>query len=162
MLVLYADDHRGIYPMAENEPPWEDPENRGWTNKLRVTQNARKKLFKCARDERRDFSYSLNCRELYQRFGGFTPWRQVQFDRSTTGASRLILVEESDTRDLFTEADSDHDNYTQDTEPQDLNRHGGFAVAFVDGHAEKVLSYDFEQVSYYTDRFDAWLETSPY
>lgn len=162
MFTLYADDHKGILPMAQNDHPWEEPENRGWANALRTAQRAQKKIFKCARDTRREFSYSLNCRELYQRFGGFYAWRQVWLERSRTGASKIILIEETDNRELFSVTDSDHDNYTQDTQPKDLDRHGGTALTFADGHAERLVKYDFTRHSYYTDRMSDWLSANPY
>lgn len=160
MLNLYADSHRGWLPVADMAPEWGT--ELGWTNLLRKTQDADKKIFHCARDSRRDFSYSLNCREPFQRNREtFCSWNQLWLDRTTTGASSLILIEESDTS-LFEVTDSDHDNYTQDTEPKDPERHNGFGVTFGDGHAERLKKYDFTRVSYYTDRFSKWLESNPY
>ena len=52
---------------------------------------------------------------------------------------------------------SDQDNYTQNAAPTDTDRHGGFAVVFADCHAAKLKKYDFDSVTYYTDRFSGWL-----
>ncbi len=160
MLNLYADTSKGWLPLADMAPEWGT--ELGWTNLLRMTQGAEKNIFHCSRDSRREFSYSLNCREPYQRRNNtFTSWNQLWFDRTSTGSSSIILIEESDT-EMFTVTDSDQDNYTQDTEPKDPDRHNGFAVTFGDGHAEKLKQYDFSAISYYSDRFSKWMDSNPY
>lgn len=160
MLNMYADAGKGWLPLADTAPEWGTEQ--GWTNLLRMAQDAPKNIFHCSRDSRREFSYSLNCREPYQRRNNtFCSWNQLWLDRTATGASSIILIEESDTG-MFTATDSDQDNYTQDTEPKDPDRHNGFAVTFGDGHAEKLKKYDFSTISYYSDRFSSWLESNPY
>ncbi len=159
-LNLYADENRGWLPLADMAPTW--GEDVGWANLLRISQDTPRSIFLCSRETRREFSYSLNCREPYQRRNNtFCSWNQLWLDRTTTGASSIILIEESDTS-MFEVTDSDQDNYTQNTEPTDPDRHNGFAVTFGDGHAEKLKKYDFSNISYYSDRFSKWLESNPY
>ena len=158
-LLLYADSSRDWYPQPEGTVPWEEeeaPGKPGWTNLLRMQVGAEKNIFKCATDIRREFSYSFNAHEPRIQAGGRASWHMSRLSRAKTGVSNIILVEESDT-DLFTDDDSDQDNYTQNSTPKDEGRHGGFAVAFADGHAEKIKKYDFNKVTYYTDRYSGWL-----
>lgn len=161
MMSLYCANHDGLYPCAEADHPWESG-SEGWTNKLRIDQNAPKKIFRCSRDSRRDFSYSLNCRQIYVAKSAFGSWNERNFEQAKISPSAIILVEESNEfhtegGNLFTEGDSDHDNYTQDTEPKNPERHGGFAVLFTDGHVDKIKKrYDFDKVTYFTDKFSKW------
>lgn len=76
------------------------------------------------------------------------------------GAAGSSSVEESRS-DFFTKTDSDQDNYTQNAAPYKQDpRHGGFTFCMADGHAEKFKEYDFDRVTYYTDRLSGWLGTS--
>ncbi len=146
---LYQTDGDGLYPAAGGSMPWgSTAANPGWTNHLNLVVDAPKGIFKCPSDTR-EFSYSLNCHEVYLLLGGrFGSWRQNLFDNSAVGASRIILIEES--LDIFEADDSDLDNYSQDTQPtKDL--HSGFTLLFADNHVEKVKSYDFHNYGYYTD-----------
>ncbi|MBQ9336931.1 MAG: type II secretion system protein [Lentisphaeria bacterium] len=160
-IVLYSDDSDGWYPKPEGEVEWGkgDPVTGGpgWTNALRIQNNAVREIFKCRSDEEREFSYSFNAHEPFMHAGEQRrSWRTNEFARSRVSPSKIILVEESKTA-MFTKIDSDHDNYTQKTTPINDKVHRGFAVTFIDGHAEKIKRYDFRFVSYYTDRFSGWL-----
>ncbi len=161
MMSLYSSDNAGMYPYAEGDHLWESSEQ-GWTNKLRLEQNAPRKIFHCSRDARREFSYSLNCRQIYLAKSAFGSWNERNFEQAKISPSAIILVEESNEEHasggpLFTEGDSDHDNYTQDTEPKNPDRHGGFAVLFTDGHVERITKrYDFNKVTYFTDKYSKW------
>jgi|GEM_PF-2053811 prepilin-type N-terminal cleavage/methylation domain-containing protein len=161
-LAQYADDSNGCLPMAAVAPKWEEDTPGGlygWTNSLRIHSGAQKKIFHCSKDVEREFSYSLNCREVFLRLGGYGSWRQTVLDRAKTGASSMILIEETGRdNNVFDPTDSDHDNYTQDCEPSDFDRHGGVAVLFMDLHAEKLLKYDFNQLTYFTTVFKNWNE----
>ena len=152
-LAQYTLDFDGYYPAAEIAPSWGDGTN-GWTNKLRVTANAKKNIFKCSKDTRRDFSYSLNCNEIFKKTGSFGSWHDSMFSRARFGASTLVLVEETDT-DIFTVTDSDQDNYSQCTTPTQP-RHGSSAFLFVDGHAESARFFDATKMTYYTDKMACW------
>ncbi len=161
MMAMYQDGFRGAYPTPENAPDWEDGV-RGWTNQLRVTQGALQKMFLCPSDAARNFSYSMNVHEPFAKYSGSGDWtwRQVQFDRAKVGASSIILVEES-RNDFFDKTDSDQDNYTQNAAPYKQDpRHGGFTFCMADGHAEKFKEYDFNRITYYTDRLSGWLGNS--
>lgn len=160
-MVQYAGDSNGCLPMAAVAPKWEEEVAgglHGWTNSLRIRCGAKKEIFHCSKDVAREFSYSLNCREVYLRSGNnFGSWRQSVLDRARTGASSMILVEETGRdNNVFDPTDSDHDNYTQDCEPSDFDRHGGVAVLFMDMHAEKLLKYDFGRLTYFTTVFKNW------
>lgn len=152
-LAQYTLDFDGFYPCAESAPAWGDGTS-GWTNKLRVTAKAKKKIFKCSKDTRRDFSYSLNCNEIYNKTVNFGSWHESQFARARFGSSTLVLIEETDT-DKFSITDSDQDNYTQDTTPTQP-RHGTSAFLFVDGHAENARFFDATKMTYYTDKMSGW------
>lgn len=158
-LMMYQDNFGGVYPVPEDAPTW--GEEIGWCNQLRMTMNAQKSLFRCSTETRREFSYSLNTNEPWQKYkANMLPqyvWRQTYFDRAKTGPSRIIMVEESAT-EIFAVTDSDQDNYTNNAIPRDKDpRHGGYAICFADGHGDKIKKYDFDQVTYYTDRFSGWL-----
>ena len=157
---LYADENKNFFPIADVDPAW--GAEKGWANLLHYSQDTPKNVFICPREDRREFSYSINYREPFQRAGDkFASWNRLYLDRTTAGASNIILVEESDTN-MFSVTDCDQDNYTQDTEPKDPNRHNGFAVLFGDCHAERLKKYDFNTITYYSDRFSKWLESNPY
>jgi prepilin-type N-terminal cleavage/methylation domain-containing protein/prepilin-type processing-associated H-X9-DG protein len=152
-IAQYTMDFNGYYPRAEEDPAWGDSV-RGWTNKLRVSANAKKKIFKCSKDTRRDFSYSLNCNEIYKKTGTFGSWNDSQLVRVKFGLSSFVLIEETDT-DIFALTDSDQDNYTQDTTPT-KPRHGTSAFLFADGHAEGVRFFDATRMTYYTYKMTGW------
>ncbi len=158
---MYADENKNYFPIADADIPWGES-NKGWANLLHQSQGTPRAAFICPREDRRKFSYSINYREPFQRAGEkFASWNRMFLDRSTTGASNIILAEESDS-EMFTETDSDHDNYSQDTEPKHGDRHNGFAVLFADCHAASYKKYDFNTITYYSDRFSKWLESNPY
>ncbi len=161
-IAQYVQDSDNRLPLAADAPKWEEEVAgglHGWTNSLRIACDAQKKIFHCTKDTERNFSYSLNCREVFLRSNNqFGAWHQTLIDRAKTGASSMILIEETG-RDnvVFSKEDSDHDNYTQDCEPSnDFDRHGGVAVLFMDMHAEKLQKYDFDKVTYYTTVFKNW------
>jgi len=153
-LAQYTLDYQGYYPYAEDAPVWGDG-NKGWTNKLRISAQANKKIFRCPREIKREFSYSLNCREIFDKTGTFGSWKDSMFARSKTPLSRLVLAEETD-EDKFTITDSDQDNYTSETTPSDRTRHGAFNFLMVDGHVESAQLFDSSKMSYFTDRMSAY------
>ena len=155
MIVQYAMDCRGYYPKAEVAPVWGDPA--GWTNQLWIAVKAEKKIFKCPAEKDRDFSYALNCRQLYVKYGTYWAWNETDFAKSKTSVSRIILIEETDGKMNFDKTDSDQDNYTQSTTPSDRDRHNSFSMLFVDGHGESVQYFDASRMSYFTDKMSYWL-----
>jgi len=160
MLSLYSDGSRGWFPV-----PWgtieyqEDGGYLGWINQLKLFRIAEKKSFRCPVEQKRDFSYSLNVHEPYKRAGHRNSWIQSQLSLAKVGAGKIILVEESPFGQ-FADGDCDQDNYVQNTSadlPGAPERHSGFAIAFADGHCGKEKHYDFNRITYYTDRLSGWL-----
>ncbi len=152
-VVMYANDFNGTYPSAAKICPWEGSDVNGapgWANLLHDNVGAPKGIFKCPGDNY-DFSFALNCNEVFMRLNGnFGSWNQNLFDSSKVGASRVILLEEADPAAFDQpDVDSDKDNYSQDARLQ-KTRHGGFTLLFADNHVEKVQQYDFTAYSYYT------------
>ncbi len=157
-MAMYQDSYNGVFPYPEGNIEWEESDYRGWGNQLRVIQGLPKKVFKCISDSTRDFSYSMNVHEPFKRKGSFATWRQSEIDRAKMGPSNIILLEES-RDDFFTKEDCDQDNYTQNGAVFKKDpRHGGFTFCLMDGHAEKFSTYDFNRVTYYTDRLSGWLD----
>ena len=160
MLELYAENCKGRLPVPGAVADYEEKGGRiGWINQLRLYKIAEKKSFRCPAEKKRDFSYSLNTHEPYLRVLHWNSWTLSQLAQAKTGTSNIILVEESPFN-LFTNGDCDQDNYTQNTSPDvagDEERHTGFTLAFADGHCAKVKHYDFDAITYYSDRYSGWL-----
>jgi len=160
MLGLYADDRKGWYPVPVGVAYYEESGSKvGWINQLKLVKIAEKKVFRCPDEPKRDFSYSLNVHEPYMRVRRWNSWTMARLAQSKSGPASMILVEESPF-DLFTDGDCDQDNYTQNSSPDVAGapeRHSGFTLSFADGHCAKVKHYDFEAITYYTDRFSGWL-----
>lgn len=160
MLELYAENCKGRYPVPVGVAKYEEKGGRvGWINQLKLYKIAEKKSFRCPAEPKRDFSYSLNVHEPYSRVMRWNSWTMSRLAQAKTGTSNIILVEESPF-DLFSDGDCDQDNYSQNTSP-DVDgaeeRHTGFTLSFADGHCAKVKHYDFDMITYYTDRFSGWL-----
>ncbi len=161
MVTMYGDSYNSL-PLATDTIKWNDDGGyEGWVNQLRMVQNADKNIFKCPSETTRDFSYSLNCHEPYMRSGGkFNSWSFSSLGNARMGTSSIILIEESPFS-MFKNEDCDQDNFTQNTSPdtddESEERHTGFNVTFADGHAEKLKRYDFNAITYYTDRMSGWL-----
>jgi hypothetical protein len=159
--TMYADANR-FYPLASGDVKWkEEGDHQGWINQLRLVEKVEKNIFKCPTELKRDFSYSINTHEPYMRKKSFATWSAVQIGTAKTGASKIIIFEESPFT-LFTNGDCDQDNYTQNTCPEVDNsqvRHSGIVLVFGDGHAAKHKLYNRNDMTYYTDRFSLYLGT---
>ena len=153
-LAQYTMDYDGRYPYAQGAPVWGDGTN-GWTNKLHQSSKIGKALFRCPRETKREFSYSLNCRQIFLNTGSFGSWHDADFSKGKTSLSKLILVEETD-KEMFAITDSDQDNYSQSTTPFKRERHGSFSWLFVDGHAASIILFDTTKMSYFTNEMSAW------
>lgn len=160
MLGLYADHYKGRLPVPAAVAEYEEKGGPiGWINQLKRVKIAEKKSFRCPSEQKRDFSYSLNAHEPYMRVLRWNSWTMSQLAQAKTGTSCIILVEESPF-ELFTNGDCDQDNYTQNSSPDVAGadeRHSGFTLSFADGHCAKVKHYDFDKITYYSDRFSGWL-----
>ncbi len=160
MLGLYADGSKGWLPVPVGFAAYEkDGGYSGWINQLKLFKTAEKKSFRCPVEQKREFSYSLNAHEPYARVKRWNSFTQSQLSQSRVGTSRIILVEESPFS-LFADGDCDQDNYTQNSSPDTAGapeRHTGYTLSFADGHCAKVKHYDFNMITYYTDRLSGWL-----
>ena len=159
---MYTDAAR-FYPLASGAVAWE-PEGsyEGWINQLRMVEKVEKNIFKCPSEEKRDFSYSINVHEPYMRKGSFATWSAAQIGTAKTGASKLIMFEESPFN-LFIDGDCDQDNYSQNTCPEADNsqsRHSGIVLVFADCHAAKYKTYNVNDMTYYSDRNSLYLGTN--
>ena len=159
---MYTDAAR-FYPLASGGVAWEpEGSSEGWINQLRLVEKVEKNIFKCPSEEKRDFSYSINVHEPYMRKGSFATWSASQIGTAKTGASKLIMFEESPFN-LFTDGDCDQDNYSQNTCPEadsSQNRHSGIVLVFADCHAGKYKSYHVNDMTYYSDRNSLYLGTN--
>ena len=162
LFINYVDDYAEYYPPAENAPAWGTLKNgvpQGWTYRLawasgRDTKESLKKIFKCPREVARQFSYSLNCNQIYIDKGGFGSWHATMFAKSKTSVSRLVLVEE--TASGFQADDCDQDNYTQNATKIDRDRHGEMSYLYVDGHVGGIKVFDPKTTSLYTTHMGAY------
>jgi prepilin-type N-terminal cleavage/methylation domain-containing protein len=153
-IAQYTIDYDSRYPYAEGAEVWGDG-TKGWTNKLYHANKISKKIFRCPRETKREFSYSLNCRQIYLNTGTFGSWHDAQFAKGKTSPGKLILVEETD-KEMFVNNDSDQDNYSQSTTPFKRERHGAFSWLFVDGHAASAMLFDTAKMSYFTNEMSDW------
>ena len=157
----YSVDCAGYYPYAEATPTWDSGD--GWTNRLANlsgNRDAMKPIFRCPREEKCEFSYSLNCAEIYERTLAFGSWRVQNFDRAKTPPSQMVIVEESNSS-RFTATDCDQDNYSGDASSTDLGRHGCVNMLLVDGHVEPIRLFDSSRMSYYTHVMLPWQAALP-
>ncbi|MFA7185450.1 MAG: type II secretion system protein, partial [Victivallales bacterium] len=106
-LAQYTLDFDGYYPYAEGSPAWETGGTGGWTNKLRVAVNAPKKVFKCSKEIRREFSYSLNCHEIWAKTESYGSWNDSVLSKAKVSMSVFVLVEETTDTGTFSATDSD-------------------------------------------------------
>ena len=166
MFATYVNDYKEYYPNAENAPTWgtlTDGLPSGWTYRLAwasgsTSTNGLKKLFRCPKEVKREFSYSLNCREvyLYNQANHINPdtyfgsWHATRFAKAKSSPSQLVLVEE--TTDIFLPDDCDQDNYTQNASTIDLKRHGDMSHLYVDGHVGGMRFFDTANMTLFTDR----------
>jgi len=176
MMQNYADSWNGYYPKAGGQPRWGDydanADGPGWTYRLAQNEVANpdslKRLFRCPRELRREFSYAINVSELFIKYttgqaDHIYPWHASVLTRSKVGSSRMILVEESpntaiDGSAFFTSFDCDQDNYSSDitcNSPRQT-RHETSNYLFVDGHTGGAVKFDVKEMSYYTTAMSGW------
>jgi len=155
LLSEYESEHDGIYPAITVAPAWGDPT--GWMN-LIAKKDSDRFLFKCTNDTRREFSYSLNTRELYYDDDEhFTSWKSSRFGK-VSSSSAFILVEESDTG-MFSVTDCDQDNYSQNVNSymEASPKHkGGVPMLFLDGHTSLEKYFDSSKMTYFTEEMKGW------
>ncbi|OGV46025.1 MAG: hypothetical protein A2017_22335 [Lentisphaerae bacterium GWF2_44_16] len=149
LLSEYESEHDGTYPAITVAPAWGEPT--GWMN-LIAKRDSDRFLFKCTNDNRREFSYSLNTRELcYDDDENFTSWKSSRLCK-VASSSAFILVEESDTS-MFSVADCDQDNYSQNVNSymEAAPKHkSGVSMLFLDGHTSLEKYFDSGKMTYFT------------
>lgn len=154
-ITAYEIDNGGVFPYAEIAPRWGDAT--GWMN-LISTNAGDCKIYRCPVEKRRDFSYSLNCREVYLRNLCFASWRRTEFDK-VKNPSAFILVEES-SNIWFETYDCDQDNYTQNVNqfmtPEPNHDGERVPMLYLDGHCSIERSFDMARMTYFTDVMKSW------
>jgi len=172
MLVNYAQDNKGCYPTITMAPIWGGKDGKngilayGWTYLLALNSSASspdsfRKIFRCPREVRRSFSYSMNVRELALngKDGGpafnYTGWHQNELAKAKMSPSRIVLIEESP-ESAFTIDDCDQDNYSNSCTSSDIHRHNSISLLFVDGHVGSMLFFDATVMTYFTSEMSAW------
>ena len=173
MSMDYAQNYNENMPTITMAPKWGEKSGNkdsikayGWTYLLALNSNPSnpdsfKSIFRCPREERREFSYAQNTRELNKKDkdGGsacnYTAWHLTEFSKAAVSASKLIFVEES-LYTSYSETDCDQDNYSQDTRLTSTERHGNANIIFADMHAAGLRFFDTEQATYFTNEMSAW------
>lgn len=156
-LESYQTDSGGVYPPAEVTCEWGD--GTGWMN-LISENNSDRNLMLCPLEQRRDFSYSLNCREVYIKNGGtFGSWDSGTIDKMSVSPSNFIFIEESDSN-MFTVEDCDQDNYTQGVnsfmESNPKHPSAGVPFLYADGHVTFERKFHVSTMTYFTDEMASW------
>ena len=162
LIAGYTVSNGGIYPYACDAPAWGDPT--GWMNLITEEQSS-KNCYKCPTERTEtEFSYSLNCREIYMKTGSFGSWRDADFAKSLTGPSKIIIVEESNYSN-FVQHDSDKDNYSQnsisftaDSSHYIPNHVNIIPMLYVDGHSDAPKKFDTNSMTYFTDVMSSYYE----
>ena len=162
LLVSYSLSSDGYYAPASGV--WEWGKAGGWMN-LIATDESIKKIYKCPIENKAtDFSYSLNCREIFVKTTSFGSWKDSEFAKSMTGPSRIVIVEETN-RVWGDETDCDKDNYSQNCisfnaseSYRTLNHKKEIPFLFVDGHVKSYTKFDTGVMTYFTDRMSIWYE----
>lgn len=172
MILNYAQDSKDNYPTITIAPAWGAKDGisgvsvYGWTYLLALNSNpsnpdSYRNLFRCPREPKRSFSYSMNVRELANnnKDGGstynYTGWHQNELAKARMSPSRIILIEESP-ESSFNNTDCDQDNYSDSSTSPDIRRHGYTSLLLVDGHSENMRFFDPAALTYFTTEMSAW------
>ena len=157
MIQTYVIDNSGVFPVAKAVSLWGD--GTGWGNLIaKDASEGKRKIFKCPNEIKRDFSYSLNCREVFLKLGTFGSWQEQELDNMKVAPSAFILVEESPSN-MFQSDDCDQDNYTQncntfmDLKPKHI---GGVPMLFFDGHVKLKNGFYVENMTYFSNKMASW------
>ena len=165
MTADYTQNNNGYYPSFDKTPTWgcKDIANYGWTYLLALNSGGGRpdtfrNLFKCPREQRREFSYCMNVREIYLKTTSAYPniaWNLNDFAKAKMSPSRIILIEETP-ESFFPITDCDQDNSVNSCTSADIKRHGEINLQFVDGHAGSMLFFDTAIKTYFTTKMSAW------
>ncbi|OGV31667.1 MAG: hypothetical protein A2020_05770 [Lentisphaerae bacterium GWF2_45_14] len=162
LLASYTVNSGGLYAPASGAPKWGEPE--GWMNLITEDQSS-KNSYRCPIEKGdAEFSYALNCHEIFMKTGTFGSWRDSDFSKSATGPSKIVIVEESN-NSSFAKDDSDKDNYSQNCASFSvgsgfaaLNHASCIPMLYVDGHADTPKKFDTSTMTYFTDIMSAYYE----
>ena len=161
MFSTYYPDYNEYYPDVGSAFTWGTVQNgvpEGWTYKLAWASGqtgnntGMKSLFKCPRENKSDFSYSINVRQV------ITPmsWHATQFAKAKVPLSRIVLVEEARS-DFLGATDCDWDNFSYNPHDKyDLTRHGNLSILLVDGHVEAIKKFNTEEMTLFTTEMSDW------
>ena len=172
MILDYAQNYKDNYPTITMAPAWGATDGKngiaayGWTyllakNSSDSNPDSYRNLFKCPREQKREFSYSMNIRELAKngKDGGdannHTAWHQTELAKAKVSSNSIIIVEEY-MGTTFALTDCDMDNYSNSCTSSDLQRHGNINFLLADGHAEGLRFFDAEKMTYFTTKMSAW------
>lgn len=165
LLTSYTLEWNGFYAPACGAPHWGDSE--GWMNLIAGSDpNAVKKCYMCPVEQHgTEFSYALNCREIYLKTGARGSWRDSDFAKSITGPSKIIIVEENNLQWSDEPQHVDKDNYNQDCISfvekagyYPLNHKNLIPMLYVDGHSNAPKSFDTTSMTYFTDIMSDYYE----
>lgn len=157
LLASYTISNNGIYPLACGSPTWGESE--GWMN-LITEEAASKNCYRCPVERSsHEFSYALNCHEIFLKTGTRGSWRDSDFTKSLTGPSKIIIVMENDNQG-FADTDADLDNYSQNCVLfSALSNHASsIPMLFVDGHVDAPKKFDTTTMTYFTDVMSDYYE----
>ncbi|MCP3966427.1 MAG: type II secretion system protein [Lentisphaerae bacterium] len=157
LLQSYVDAHDGVFPYASGVHTW--TAGTGWMCMIAGQSEAEiesnMKIFKCPRETKRNSSFSLNCREIYEQTAAFGSWHSSRLGTAKTSPSNIVIVEETDSN-LFVVDSSDQDNYSTDTWSKKYDRHPAASTLFADAYVGQYKSFDTSEMTYYTDKMSAW------
>jgi len=165
MLSGYSQSNNGCMPSFGMAPAWGVSDSLGgygWAYKVALSESnnapdSLKKLFKCPGDSVRDFSYSMNTRQIYlMGRDNYSCWFESEFSKSAMPLSTLILVEESK-YDVGGKLDSDQDNYSNNYSGMGMNKYHTLTnLLFVDGHVAGFPFFDSGKMTYFTTEMSDW------
>ncbi|MEX1017661.1 MAG: DUF1559 domain-containing protein [Phycisphaeraceae bacterium] len=174
-LEMYANDHREHYPMATAHVEWDQvhpPSGMAsWMQQLDDYQPMREFFSGCPSygDDRaadapeREFHYFLGTRAVYVEQNSFGSVRRSRIQYT----SAFVLG--GDNNRIFSVADADKDDYTQECMVWDVENHpeGGnywephhtgdtLNVLFADGHVSALNAFDPQRMTYRYDEMEGW------
>ncbi|MFA6716489.1 MAG: type II secretion system protein [Victivallaceae bacterium] len=163
MFAAYAPDYGEYYPSFDTSPVWgaKGTVNYGWTYLLAKNSSPNspdtfRSLFKCPREQKREFSYCMNIREVSSNNPGvYVGWNANNFSKAKVPVSSIILIEET-AESLFNNDDCDQDNPSQNCTSTDIGHHDSTSLLLADGHTGKMRFFDTTQFTYFTTEMLAW------
>ncbi len=165
MFGSYVQDNREFYPTFDNAPVWgaKGIANYGWTYLLAQNSSSNapdtfRRLFKCPREQKREFSYCMNVREVYNNNPGIYPnlaFNSNNFAKAKVPVSSIIFVEET-AENLFYIDDCDQDNSGNCCTSTVIGHHDNTSLLLADGHAESMRFLDTAQFTYFTTEMSEW------